>query len=183
MWTKFEHFFLVIGETCKTDRSSVGKVIERTSTMFNYNISYTCFINASYSLAVFRNDKIEGRCSAKFGPRDARKTIVNILCSNITENAGRNWTFTFGSKYGFNQTIENQTFLVTLQPLPLKSLPNFDITLNEELPSASIFIPHCNQVAETKYLTLHCQNDDNETRLLSPRQTKILENAFKHCRN
>jgi hypothetical protein len=163
---KFRTFFIVIGETCKIDRSNVGKVTERTSTMFKYNISYTCYINASWSVAVFRNDKIEERCTVKFTSRDVNKTIVILTCNNITDNAGRNWTFTFGSKHGYNQTIENQTFLVTLQPLPLKNLPNFDITVNEELTSASIFIPHCNQVAETKYLILYCQNDDNETRPL-----------------
>ncbi len=161
------NIFVVIGETCKIDQSSVSKVIERTSTMFKYNISYNCSINRTLDLAVFRNDKIESLCSARATSRNITKTILILTCNNIMDHAGRNWTFTFGSKYGSNQTIENQTFLITLQPLPLKNLPNFDITLNEELTSASIFIPNCNQVAETKYLILHCQNENNENKSLS----------------
>lgn len=163
------YFFIVIDEICKVDRSNIGKVIERTPIMFKYNIAYTCYIDKSFSLAVFRNDQIEEQCSVKLTSRDEKlkKSILTLTCNNIMDNAGRNWTFTFGSKHTFNQTIENQTFIVTLQPLPLKNLPNFDITLNEELTSASIFIPYCNQVAETKYLILYCQNDNNETRPLS----------------
>jgi len=118
-------------------------------------------------LAVFKNDKIATQCTVKLVSRDVKKSIVLLTCNNITDNAGRNWAFIFGSKYGSNQTIENQTFIITLEPFPLKNLPSFDITLNEELTSASIFIPHCGQIAEIKYLILHCQSNDNENRSLS----------------
>jgi hypothetical protein len=142
-------------------------VISRTPTMFEYHISYTCYINTSLALSVFRNDKIETNCSVKIGSRIAEKSVVKLTCNNIMNSAGRNWAFTFGSKHGFNQTIENHTFIITFQPFPLKNLPNFGVTLNEELTSASIFIPHCNQIAETKYLIFHCQADDNEPRSIS----------------
>lgn len=118
-------------------------------------------------LAVFRNDKIVTQCTVRLTSRNEEKSIVLLSCHDIMDNAGRNWEFLFGSKYGFNQTIENQTFIITLEPLPLKNLPTLEITLNEELTSASIFIPNCGQAAEIKYLILHCQSDNNENKSLS----------------
>ena len=83
-------------------------------------------------------------------------------------NAGRNWTFVFGSIQGINSTIANQTFIVTLAPLPLQSLPKFGVTLNENLTLASIIVSNCDQVAEAKlYLTYQCQNDGNGNNYLS----------------
>lgn len=59
------------------------------------------------------------------------KTIIHLTCNNIMKNAGRHWRFTFGSKAGSNQTITNQTFIVTLTPLALQSLPNWEVTLKQ----------------------------------------------------
>ncbi|CAF3421096.1 unnamed protein product [Rotaria sp. Silwood1] len=95
--------------------------------------------------------------------RNISQTIVRLTYENITNSAGRHWTFVFGSKHDSIQTIVNHTFTVTLDPLPLKSLPSFDVTLNEELTTASVFVPNCDQVAETKYLNFRCGiNNDQQ---------------------
>ncbi|CAF4008524.1 unnamed protein product [Rotaria sp. Silwood2] len=105
---------------------------------------------------------MSNQCKIKLESRNINKTIVKLGCVNITNNAGRNWTFIFGSKHGYNQFIVNHTFTVTLEPLPLKNLPSFDVTLNEELTSASIFVRDCDQVTETKYLSFQCGMNNNQ---------------------
>ncbi|CAF3662355.1 unnamed protein product [Rotaria sp. Silwood1] len=160
------------GKTCDLVQSNPIKVLSRTSTKFVCHITYNCFINNSYSLAVFHNDSIVSKFKVKPVSRDKDKTIVEVTCENITDNAGRKWAFVFGSKGGYDQTIKNQTFVITLEPLPLKNLLSFDGALNDDLTSATIFVPGCEQVTEaTSFLTFHCSNDDNGNRFLSDKCT------------
>lgn len=88
------------------------------------------------------------------------------------KNAGRHWRFTFGSKAGSNQTITNQTFIVTLTPLALQSLPNWEVTFKANSMLLSIYVPKCDEVTETSsYFIFQCQNDENRNKFISDRCT------------
>jgi hypothetical protein len=132
-------------------------VIKRTWDMFMFNISYNCVIIDSAKLAVFKNDNIETQCKLNLTYFPVmEKTNVIITCDNIKNNAGRNWEFLFGSINNQKSNIIKEKFIVTLQPFPLKNLPTFNLTINDNITSVSIFVPDCDQVAETKYLTYRC---------------------------
>ncbi len=125
--------------------------------MSMYEISYDCLIINPAKLAVFKKDNIATQCklSLTYVPV-IEKTNVIITCENITNNAGRNWEFVFGSIDYQKSNVINETFIVTLEPFPLKDLPKFNETVNENITLASFFIPDCHQVAETKYLNYQC---------------------------
>jgi hypothetical protein len=135
--------------------------------MFMFNISYNCVIIDSAKLAVFKNDNIATQCKLNLTYfRVMEKTNVIITCDNIKNNAGRNWEFLFGSINNQKSNIINETFIVTLEPFPLKNLTKFNLTINDNITSVSIFVPDCDQVAETKYVTYKC--DMNKETKSSP---------------
>ncbi|CAF1204664.1 unnamed protein product [Adineta steineri] len=152
-----------IAKACDGDQSIDIIVFNRTSNSFKCQISYDCELkNHANTLAIFKDAKIVTQCTIrKQSPTSKEKTKLEIACNPITGYAGKDWKFVLGSKSGVNQTIGNETFTVTLDPLLLTKLPSFDITLGEEITSASIVIPDCSDISETKYLNFQCSSDDD----------------------
>ncbi|CAF1054196.1 unnamed protein product [Adineta steineri] len=151
-------------KVCDGDQSIDINIISRTPNTFKCQISYDCNItNHANTLAIFKDDKIVSQCTlrkvAATGGRE--KTKLEITCNLIMGYAGKNWKFVLGNKSGVNPTIGNETFTVTLDPLLLTKLPSFDITLNEEITSASIVIPDCSHISEIKNLNFQCSSDDD----------------------
>jgi len=139
--------------------------------MFTCKISYDCLIINSDKLAVFQKDNIATQCKLNLTYVPViEKTNVIITCDNIENNAGRNWEFLFGSINDQTSIVINETFIVTLEPFPLKDLPKFNETINENITLASFFIPDCHQVAETKYLSYQCG-----------REVKNRSSLFENC--
>jgi hypothetical protein len=135
-------------------------MIKRTWNMFVCKISYECLIINSAKLAVFKDDNITTQCKVNLTYFPViEKTNVIITCDNIENNAGRNWQFVFGSINDQKSNVMNETFIVTLEPFLLKNLPNHNLTINDNITSASIFFPNCDQVAEIKYLNYRCGRD------------------------
>ncbi|CAF0856706.1 unnamed protein product [Adineta steineri] len=132
--------------------------------MFKCQIVYDCELkNHTNTLAIFKDGEIVSQCTMrKVAATGKEKTKLEITCNLITGYAGKDWKFVLGSKSGVNPTIGNETFIITLDPLLLTKLPSFDITLDEEITSASIFIPDCSHISETKYLNFQCSSDDDE---------------------
>ncbi|CAF1288660.1 unnamed protein product [Adineta steineri] len=152
-----------IVKICDGDQSIDIKIVSRTSNTFKCQISYDCELkNHANTLAIFKDDKIVIQCTVKkVAPTGEEKTKFEIACNLITGYAGKDWKFVLGNKSGVNPTIGNETFIITLDPLLLAKRPNFDITLDEVITSASIFIPDCSHISETKYLNFQCSSDDD----------------------
>ncbi|CAF0816273.1 unnamed protein product [Adineta steineri] len=137
--------------------------------MFKCQIVYDCELkNHTNTLAIFKDGEIVSQCTMrKVAATGKEKTKLEITCNLITGYAGKDWKFVLGSKSGVNPTIGNETFIITLDPLLLTKLPSFDITLDEEITSASIFIPDCSHISETKYLNFQCSSDDDVKKLVT----------------
>ncbi|CAF4652467.1 unnamed protein product, partial [Rotaria sp. Silwood2] len=74
---------------------------------------------------------------------------------------GRDWKFVFGSKIGHKSNVVNETFVVTLEPFPLNNITSLNMKTDESITLASMIVPHCDQIAEMKYLSFRCGLDNN----------------------
>jgi hypothetical protein len=143
--------------------------------MFTCKISYDCLIINPDKLAVFKKDNIARQCKLNLTYVPViEKTNVIITCDNIENNAGRNWGFVFGSINDQKSIVINETFIVTLEPFPLKDLPRLNETVNENITLASFFIRDCHQLAETKYLNYQCGREVKN-------RSSLLENCTFTC--
>jgi hypothetical protein len=159
--------YLIFLGICNGDRSYEIKIGEynermRTSTSFHCSIMYNCSVSDIHELIVFKNDTTSAQCTANVVTPNNKTTHVIVICTNITNNAGRNWSFVLGSKRDHNPSVINETFSIILKPLPLNDLPNFDIVLNNAIASVSVLIPNCEKVCEIKYLTFQCGIEDKK---------------------
>jgi hypothetical protein len=128
--------------------------------MFECIISYNCVIIDPTQLAIFRNGIIEKQCRSTVKLPNTDKTNAIITCENIKNYTAQNWTFVFGSNHDRNASIVNETFIVTFAPFPLENLPDFNITVNEKITSASIFVSDCGRISDMKYLSFQCELSD-----------------------
>jgi hypothetical protein len=145
---------------CHGNRSNTIKINKLTPNMFECIISYNCIIIDPTQLVVFRNDIIEKQCTSTVSLPNTDKTNAIVTCENIMNHTAQNWNFVFGSKHNRNSSIINETFIITLAPFPLEDLPDFNITVNDEITSASIFVPDCGRISERKYLSFQCEMGD-----------------------
>jgi hypothetical protein len=145
------------------------KIVEhmRNSTSFHCSILYNCSVTDLNEFTVFKNDTTSAQCTANVITPNNQTTNVRVICEHITNNAGRSWTFVLGSKHDRNPSVVNETFSIILKPLPLKDLPSFSIVLNEAITSASILVPDCDKVSETKYLSFQCGIDNKSNMSVS----------------
>ncbi|CAF1573505.1 unnamed protein product [Rotaria sp. Silwood1] len=159
----------VIGKACNSKQSSAIKLMKRTSTMFMLNISYDCLISNSQKLAVFKDNIISTQCTIYliYDFPIINRTNVIITCNNIVNKPGQDWKFVFGSISGHKSRIANETFIITLEPVPLKHITKLNIKINEAITEASIFAPQCHQAAEMKYLSARCGRDNSQQKPLS----------------
>jgi hypothetical protein len=159
--------FFIVGMACNSNRSNTIKVNKRTWNMFECSISYNCVIVDPTQLAVFRNDIIEKQCTSNVTLPNTDKTNAIVICDNIMNYTAKNWKFVFGSKNGHNPSVINETFIITLAPFLLNDLPDFNITVDKDITSASIFAPNCDRVSEMKYLSFECEMADHRNLSLS----------------
>ncbi|CAF4900034.1 unnamed protein product [Rotaria sp. Silwood1] len=158
-----------LGKACNSKQSSAIKLMKRTSTMFMLNISYDCLISNSQKLAVFKDNIISTQCTIYliYDFPIINRTNVIITCNNIVNKPGQDWKFVFGSISGHKSRIANETFIITLEPVPLKHITKLNIKINEAITEASIFAPQCHQAAEMKYLSARCGRDNSQQKPLS----------------
>ncbi len=154
-------FFFVLAEICSPDISNGINVINRTSTMFIALINYNCSSINSSELFVFVNEISVNNCYINEEISDnINNSTINVRCHSIQNNAGRNWTFTLGGKNFHNRIILNSTFVITLEPLSLNISTNISIEINDNLRSASVFIPNCLNISDPEYVIFRCNSSD-----------------------
>lgn len=113
-------------------------------------------------VAVFKDGTMATNCEIELSyPFIMESTYAVFICSNIMNNAGRDWNFTFGSTNNHKPIIASETFIVTLEPLPLMLIKRQNITINKTMTVASIIAPHCNLVSDIEYLSYQCGMDHN----------------------
>ncbi|CAF4965623.1 unnamed protein product, partial [Rotaria sp. Silwood1] len=93
-------------------------------------------------------------------------TNVIVTCDNIENNPGRDWKFVFGSMNGHKSSVSKETFIITLEPVPLNEIMNISIAIDEDITIASIFVFGCDQAAEMKYISYRCGLDTNQQKPL-----------------
>jgi hypothetical protein len=152
---------LFLAEICDLDESNYINVTDRTSTMFTGLVTYNCSSINSSELFVFVNESPVDDCTVTEDFSYAMSdSTVNVTCQNIFDNAGRDWTFNLGRRFLRSQIIFNQTFTITLAPLSLNSSTNIDITVDENMTSALVFIPNCREISDPQYLVFRCNSSD-----------------------
>ncbi|CAF1340206.1 unnamed protein product, partial [Adineta ricciae] len=147
-------------ESCTTDSSKGIDVITRTSSMFEALITYNCSSINSSQLFVWSNGTEVDGCHVT----DHSNETVFLSCTNISNHAGRNWSFSIVST---TPSVLNETFVITLTPLFLQNSTNISITIDSSLTSALISIPNCEEIADLQYLRFQCDKN-NSTSSLNP---------------
>ncbi|CAF0862342.1 unnamed protein product [Adineta steineri] len=153
-----------IPEICSPDIFNGIDVIDRNASMFIAIITYNCSLISSSDLFIFINETEIDNCNIT---EQFSNNTINIICNNIENNAGRNWTFTIGSKDSQNQIFLNETFTITLEPLSLQLFANISITVDANLTSAFIHIPNCHDITDLQYLIFRCNSSDISNNTLS----------------
>jgi len=149
---------------CSSDESNGINVINRTSSSFIALITYNCSSINSSELFVFSNETELDNCMLAEG---FLNNTINVTCNNIPNNAGRNWTFTLAAKSFQSQIILNETFIITLKPLSLHTSTNINITVEDNLTSAFVYIPNCLDITYPEYLVFRCNSSDLSNNTLS----------------
>jgi hypothetical protein len=165
--------FCLIAEPCTPTNSSDFYVTDRTSDMFIANLTYNCsFINSSL-LTVF-HDGQEHNCNATEYFQDATDdSTVILICRDIKRHAGRNWSFDLSRTLLDDKSTINETFTITLEPQPLPTSTEINVAVDENLTSASIFIPDCEEIAAPADLKVRCNISDTLAVSLSTNCTHI----------
>ena len=126
--------------------------------MFEALIAYNCTLNEPSDLSIIVNDMEVDHCLIA---NEFSNDTITVLCEKIQNNAGRNWTFTVGSKHVSSQLILNETFTITLAPLSLQAATNISITVDPDLTSARVYIPNCHAISSSEYLLVRCGNSSD----------------------
>ena len=136
-------------------------MITRTSSMFEALITYNCSSIDSSQLFIWSNGTEVDGCHVT---NRSNETTVFLSCTNISNHAGRNWSFSIIST---TPSILNETFVITFTPLSLLNSTNISITIDSSLTSALISIANCEEIADLQYLRFQCDKN-NSTSSLNP---------------
>ncbi|CAF1619904.1 unnamed protein product, partial [Adineta ricciae] len=148
-----------IRETCTADSSKGIDVITRTSSMFEALITYNCSSIDSSQLFVSSNGTEIDGCHIT----DSYNETVFLSCTNISNHAGRNWSFSIVST---TPSILNETFAITFTPLYLQNSTNISIIIDSSLTSALISIPNCEEIVDLQYLRFQCDKNNSTSALI-----------------
>lgn len=149
-------------------------VSNRTSSSFSASISYNCTATQLNNLTIYNNASANCFVLNSDKPKNMF-SIVNVQCDAIKNNAGRDFTFVL-DKNGSSEFIANQTFIITLAPLPLDDSIDIKIIPNVTLELASIRIPNCQAIANPIYLRFSCDISNESNR-------STLENCAHTCKD
>ncbi|CAF1109686.1 unnamed protein product [Rotaria sordida] len=149
--------------------SNAINVTYRTSSMFTGHVTYNCSTMNISDLIIYTNTP--ANCSVL---ECSSNNEINIKCHSIENKAGRDFEFILGMHEN-NQSIINKTFIVTLKPLLLNTSANINITVHENLTSASILVSNCEEIAEPDKLTFKCDssNQSSESSLINCTHTCV----------
>ncbi|CAF0928149.1 unnamed protein product [Rotaria sordida] len=149
--------------------SNAINVTYRTSSMFTGHVTYNCSTMNISDLIIYTNTP--ANCSVL---ECSSNNEINIKCHSIENKAGRDFEFILGMHEN-NQSIINKTFIVTLKPLLLNTSANINITVHENLTSASILVSNCEKIAEPDKLTFKCDssNQSSESSLINCTHTCV----------
>jgi hypothetical protein len=156
---------LFIAEPCNNTRPHAITVTDRNSTMFTGFITYDCsFINWVNVTVLYNSTLANCFASVHVSNITQKNDTTTVTCNNIQNNAGRNWTFNVLHTSILPGTFINETFTITLEPLPLNN-ESVKRTINEDLTSASFWVPDCEKIADPTYLVFRCNssNESNDT--------------------
>lgn len=143
--------------------------------MFTALITYNCSNIDASKLLIY--NETSNSCSLSDSLTSPGNSTVNVTCNNIENNAGRNWTFVLGGKEN-SQIIINESFTITLKPLPLNTSTKIIIQVHEDLTSASISVLNCTNIAEPEYLVIRCNSSDTSNSTLSSNCTFTCSNLL-----
>ena len=130
--------------------------------MFTALITYNCSLINPPELLGY--NETSPNCSVTMLENDSKNDTINVTCDKIEDFAGRNWVFSLSRNFS-SQIIENETFAVTLEPIPLS-----EISINEskiENFTAIFSIPNCTKIADSRYLVFRCNSSDESNNTLS----------------
>ncbi|CAF2053371.1 unnamed protein product [Rotaria magnacalcarata] len=160
-------------QICSANETNAINVTNLTSSTFTAAITYDCVSIEPSDLEIHYNT-VASCCITKHSESMTLNSTVDVTCQSIENQAGRNFTFVLTQRNrNRNQLIENETFIVTLEPLPLNNSANILIIPDESLSSASITVQNCEKIAELEYLVFECDivNQLNRFRLENCTQT------------
>ena len=130
--------------------------------MFTALITYNCSIMTP--LEVLKYNGTSGNCSVTIISNGSKHTTVNVTCDMIENFAGRNWVFSLIGNSS-HKIIQNETFVVTLAPLPLSG-----IIINGSVDKdfiGNFSVPDCEKIADLNYLVFRCNSTDESNVTLS----------------
>jgi hypothetical protein len=136
--------------------------------MFTALITYNCSLINLPELSSY-NDTLNN-CSVTGSSTVAENDTVNVTCDNIENSAGRNLVFILSGNHS-SQIINNETFTITLNPLPLNDI-SINITENKNF-TATVVVPDCEKIVDPKYLVFRCNVSDASDKTFSPECTLI----------
>lgn len=151
---------------CNSITPNSPQVINRTSSMFTALIDYNCSFSNASELVVHNSTPAICSISETVRNQSSQGSTVNVTCMNIQNGSGRNWRFGISSRQSF-ESIDNESFIITLQPLRLNYSTNITIVVDTNLRSVSISIWKCNEIAEPNYLVVQCGNQSNRPILIN----------------
>lgn len=143
--------------------------------MFTVSITYNCSFERWSNFTISYNQTL-ANCSilTKFS-NITKNSTIDVTCDNIQNNAGRNWIFNINATSFISSAVINETFIITLPPLSLKTA-NITYDVDTNLSSALISVGNCMQIADLKDLVVRCNSSDNST-------TPLLNNCTHRCEN
>ncbi|CAM2716895.1 unnamed protein product [Rotaria socialis] len=164
-------------DICYRTKSCDFTVDNRSSTMFAATVAFNCSTTDSFELFVFFDDFAVDNCIVtNDNSTSTNYTIVNVRCDNITNHAGRNWTFSLGEKNSPGQTIFNETFTITLKPLSLNTSAFINVETINNITAALISIPNCTNICDIEYLMIRCNSSN-------PSNERLAQNCTHTCYN
>lgn len=127
-------------------------VTERSSSSFSASIYHNCGAYSPDNFTIQANRSIDYNCTfTNNGLFNATTYEIKVNC-HVSNQAGRPWNFTFQLWSG-GSSLKNESFEVTLKPLPLKIEPIIDsATIN----SVSAKATDCEQIADLSTLSYTC---------------------------
>ncbi|CAF4838435.1 unnamed protein product [Rotaria socialis] len=161
-------------QICSANETNAINVTNLTSSTFTAAITYDCGSIEPSDLEI-HYDTIANCSITKHSANMTLNSTVDVTCQSIENQAGRNFTFVLTQR-NRNQLIDNETFIVTLEPLPLNNSAYIVIIPDESLSSASITVQNCEKIAELEYLVFECGTANKSNRFL-------LENCTQTCDN
>ncbi|CAF1568769.1 unnamed protein product [Rotaria magnacalcarata] len=176
-FTTTETYITVPPEICYRTKSCDFTVDNRSSTMFAATIAFNCSTTDSFELFVFFDDSAVDNCTVtNDNLTSTNHTIVNVRCDNITNYAGRNWSFSLGEKNSPGQTIFNEIFIITLEPLSLSTSAFINVEIINNITAALISIPNCTNICDIEYLMIRCNSSN-------PSNERLAQDCTHTCYN